>query len=201
MTTLRQDDSPASDSLVGLWQSAPKPDPHRVLQDLQHSNRLHTRFYRSLIAILCGFAVLFIFEEATGRLATHGLISVLWILFVTGIVWRRRVRCKRLDALTMDTVSLLKSMIARAKRDLFIARCLYAGVPCGALAGWAVARLAGLGATAAVNAAHPNLERVQTGAGIAALILMMVAGVILARSRHAQVVELSEKLRCIESDL
>ena len=196
MTTLHQDDS-----LIGLWQSAPKPDPYRVLQDLQRSNRLHTRFYRSLIAILCGFAVLLIFEEATGRLETHGLISALWILFVTSIVWRRRVRCKRLDALTMDTVSLLKSMIARAKSDLFIARCLYAGVPCGAVAGWAVVRFAGLSAAAAVSAVHPNLERVQTGAGIAALILMMIAGVILARSRHAQVVGLSDKLRGIESDL
>jgi hypothetical protein len=35
-------------------------------------------------------------------------------------------------------------MIARAKSDLFVARCLYAGVPCGAAAGYLGMKLAGI---------------------------------------------------------
>ena len=193
---------PARDPLVALWQTAPKPDTQHLLLDLQRLNRLHQRLNRSVLAIVCGIAALLVFEEATGRVATHGALSVIWILgLVIGIVWHGRARCNRTDVLTLDTVSLLKSMIARAKSDLFIARCLYVGVPCGAMVGYSVMKLAGIGASPSANAVHAHLHLVQTGAGIAALVAMMVTGAILARSRHLQVQELSEKLRLIEADL
>ncbi len=193
---------PPNDPLVALWQTAPKPDTHHLLQDLQRVNRLHQRTNRSILAILCGIAILLIFEEATGRVATRGALSVIWILgLILGVVWRRRARCSRSDALTSDTVSLLKFMIARAKSDLFIARCLYAGVPCGAVFGYLVTKLAGIGAPPSAIAVPANLNLIQTAAGVAALIAMMVTGVILARSRRLQVQELSEKLRLIKADL
>jgi hypothetical protein len=193
---------PPDDPLVALWQTAPKPDTHHLLQDLQRLNRLHQRLNRSVLAIVCGIAILLIFEEATGRVASYGILSVVWTLgLVVGIVWRRRARCNRSDALTLDTVSLLKFMIARAKSDLFVARCLYAGVPCGAVAGYAVSKLAGISASPSVNALHPHLHMMQTGAGIAALIVMMVAGAVLAGSRRLQVQELGDKLRSITADV
>jgi hypothetical protein len=193
---------PPHDPLVSLWQTAPKPDTQNIMQDLQRLNRLHQRHNRTVLGVLCGIAVLLVFEEATGRLASHGIVSAGWIaVVVTGLVWQKRARCSRLDALTMDTVRLLKAMIARAKSDLFVARCLYAGVPLGAAAGYIVSKLAGIGASEAVTAAHPHLDMVQTGAGIVALAVMIVAGVVLARSRSVQVRELKEKLRAIESDL
>jgi hypothetical protein len=127
---------------------------------------------------------------------------VIWTLgLVIGLIFHRRARCNRSDALTLDTVSLLKSMIARAKSDLFVARCLYVGVPCGAVAGYIVMKLAGIGAPPLANGISPHLRTIQTGAGIAALIVMMAAGAILARSRHLQVHELSDKLRSIADDL
>jgi hypothetical protein len=194
--------SPSDDPLVALWQTAPKPDTHHLLQDLQRLNRLHQRLNRSVLAIMCGIAVLLIFEEATGRVASHGILSAIWILgLVIGVAWKRRGRCNRADVFALDTVSLLKFMIARAKKDLFIARCLYAGVPCGAFAGFVVMKLVDLRGTPTANTVPPHLQMVQTGAGIAALIVMMTAGVILARSRHLQVQELSDKLRSIETDL
>ena len=190
------------DPLVTLWQAAPKPDTQHLLQDLQHLNRLHQRLNRIVFAIMCGISLLLIFEEATGRIRTRGTLSGIWILaLVLGVVWHRRARCNRLDALTLDTVSLLKFMIARAKSDLFVARCLYAGVPCGAVAGFLVVKLAGISASPTAIAVHAHLQLIQTGAGIAALIAMMVTGAILARSRHLQVQELSEKLRLIKADL
>lgn len=193
---------PPNDPLVALWQTAPKPDRHHLLQDLQRVNRLHQRTNRSILAILCGISLLIIFEEATGRIATHGVLSVIWILgVVLGVVWRRRARCNRADALTSDTVSLLKFMIARAKSDLFIARCLYAGVPCGAAVGYFVTKFAGIGAPPSPIAVHANLNLIQTGAGIAALIAMIVTGAVLARSRRVQVQVLSEKLRSIQAGL
>jgi hypothetical protein len=114
---------------------------------------------------------------------------------------QRRARCSRLDALSLDTVRLLKTLIARARRDLFLARCLWAGVPCSAAVGSVVAKLAGIGALPGASAAHPYLERMQTGAGVATLVIMIITGVILARSRSAQVRELSARLRSIESDV
>jgi hypothetical protein len=157
---------------------------------------------RSLLAILCGISILLVFEEATGRLATHGALSAVWIFgIVIGILWRRRARCYRLDALASDTVSLLRFLIAKAKSDMFVARCLYAGVPCGALVGLVVTKLTGIGASPAAVAVHPPLHLIQTIAGIAALVIMMATGAVLARSRRLQVRELTEKLKSIESDL
>ena len=193
---------PPHDPLVSLWQTAPKPNTQHLMQDLQRLNRLHRRHNRSVLAIVCGIAALLVFEEATGRLASHGIVSAIWIAgVVAGLVWQRRARCSQLDALTPDTVRLLKAMIVRAKSDLFVARCLYAGVPLGAAVGYVVSKSAGIGASESGRAAHPHLEMVQTGAGVAALIVMMVVGVILARSRSVQVRELSEKLKAIETEL
>jgi hypothetical protein len=190
------------DPLASLWQTAPEPDTHHLVQDLQRLNRLHQRHDRSVLAIVCGFAALLLFEESTGRLASHGIVSAIWIVCgVGGTLWQRRARCNRLDALTMDTVTLLKAMIVRARRDLFVARCLYAGVPLGAAVGYAVSKFAGIGAAASTRAVSPRLELIQTGAGIAALAAMMIVGVILARARNLQVRELREKLRSIESEL
>jgi hypothetical protein len=193
---------PPQDPLITLWQTIPKPDTGHLLQEVQRLNRLQQRLNRTVLAILCGIGILLIFEEATGRVTSHGILSGIWILgLVIGLVYHRRARCNRFDALTLDTVSLLESMIARAKRDLFVARCLYAGVPCGAVAGYIAMTLARIGASSPGNGVSPHLRTIQTGAGIAALIVMMVAGAILADSRRLQVQELSDKLKSIASDL
>jgi hypothetical protein len=193
---------PPNDPLVTLWQTAPKPDTGHLLQDVQRLGRLHQRLNRSVFAILCGISLLLIFEEATGRIATHGMLSAIWILALTfGAIWRRRARCSRSDALSLDTVSLLKFMIARAKRDLFVARCLYVGVPFGAALGYLVMNLVDGGAPSPAGDGNGYLHAIQTGAGIAALIAMMVTGAVLARSRRLQVQELSEKLKMIQAEL
>jgi len=193
---------PPQDPLVALWQTTPKPDTSHLLPQLQRLDRLHRRLNRTVLAIVCGIDSLLIFEEATSRVASHGILSVTWTLgLVIGLIFHRRARCNRSDALTLDTVSLLKSMIARAKSDLFVARCLYAGVPCGAVAGYIIVKLAGIGAPPLANGISPHLRTIQTGAGIAGLIVMMAAGAILARSRRLQVHELSDKLRSITDDL
>jgi hypothetical protein len=181
---------PPNDPLVSLWQTAPKPDTHHLLQDLQRVNHLHQRLNRSVFAIVCGMSLLLIFEEATGRVTTHGALSVIWVLGIAiGIVWRRRARCNRSVAFALDTISLLKFLIARAKSDMFIARCLYAGVPCCALVGYIVATIMGISASPRAIATHPRLHLIQTAAGIAALIIMMVTGAILARAGRRQIRE------------
>src|SRR5580698_1917148 len=131
--------SPANDPLVAFWQTAPKPDTHQLLRDLLRLNRLHQRFNRSVWAIVCGMDVLFIFEETTGRIASHGVLSVIWTVgLAIGLVLQRRARFRHSTAFTLDTVRFLEFMIARAKKDLFVARCLYAGVPFGAVAGFLI---------------------------------------------------------------
>jgi len=192
---------PPHDPLTTLWQSAPKPDTQYLLQDLQRLNRLHQRLYRIVFAIMCSVALLLIFEEATGRFTTHGTLSVIWTLgLVLGVVWHRRARCSRSDAMALDTVRLLKFMIARAKKDLRIARCLYAGAPCVAVAGFIITKFTGIGTSPETTSASPHLQLVQKSASLAILIAMIVTGLILARARHRQVKDLSEKLRSIEAD-
>jgi hypothetical protein len=192
---------PPRDPLASLWQTAPKPDTQQLLCDLDRLKRLHQRLNRTLFAIMSGFAILLIFEEATGRISTHGTLSVIWILgLVLALVRHRRARTNRSDAVNLDTVSLLKSMLARAKKDLFVARCLYAGVPCGAAVGFLAMKLADSGVSPPAIV-HPGLHLVQTGAGIAVLVAMMVTGVVLSRSRRIQVRDLGEKLRLFKADL
>lgn len=193
---------PPQDPLAALWQSTPEPDTHHIFEDVLRLSRLQKRIGQSVLAILCGVAALLIFEEATGRVQSHGMLSIVWILsLLCGNLWRRRSRRNRSEVSTLDTVSLLKVMIGRAKTDLFLARCLYAGVPCGALLGYWLIRAAGLGAPAAPFAVQTSLQLVQTGLGAAALILMTLTGAILNRSRRVQVRELEQKLRCIEEEL
>src|SRR6202041_3278136 len=105
--------TPPHDPLVALWHTTQQPDTDRLLQGLQRFNRLHQRINRSVMAILWVIAVLLLFEETTGRVATHGFLSAIWIGGVAmGSIRHRRARCNRLDALTLDTVSLLKALIA-----------------------------------------------------------------------------------------
>jgi hypothetical protein len=194
--------SPLPDPLVTLWQTAARPDTRRVLQDLQRLKRMHRRLQRIVLAILVIVSILLILAEAIGRIATHGILSVIWILALAiGIAWQRRSQCNRIDALALDTVSLLKFMLARVNKDLFIARCLYAGVPCGALAGFFIVKITGNGRAPAAIAVHPQLDLILTGAGVVLLIAMVASGIILARSRRLQLKALREKLRSLEAGL
>lgn len=92
-------------------------------------------------------------------------------------------------------------MIARAKKDLRIARCLYAGAPCGAVTGFILARLTGFGTSPNAVAISTQVHLIRTGAAVAVLIAMMTIGLIVARDRRLQVQELTEKLRSIQDDM
>ena len=193
--------APSNDRLVALWQTAPPPDPHRLIRDLQRLQRMHRRLIRVVAGLLAGVSLLLMLAEATGRPATHGILSAIWILGLTiGTAWRWRARCSRIDAVTLDTVNSLKWMLGRAKRDLLLARCLYAGVPCGALTGAVVSNLLRHGSSpeAALRpASHPILSV----AGLSVLLLMMAAGFVLAWSRRSEVKRLAERLRSAEVGL
>jgi hypothetical protein len=193
---------PPQDPLAALWQTATKSDTSSLLQNLQHLNRRHQRLYWIVFTILCGTGLLLIFDAVTERSMTHGALSVIWILgLVLGVIWYRRARCNRADATTFNTVRLLRFMIARAKKDLRIARCLYAGAPCGAVAGFIIARLTGFGASPNAIAVSTQVHLIRTGAAVAALITMMVIGLMVARDRRLRVQELTEKLRSIQDDM
>lgn len=193
---------PSQDPLAALWQTAPKSDTSSLLQDLQRVNRHHQRLYRIVFVILCGTGLLLIFDAVTERSMAHGALAVIWILgLVLGVAWYRRARCNRAEAITLDTVRLLRFMIARAQKDLRIARCLYAGAPCGAVAGFIMARLTGFGAAPNATAVSPHVYLILTGAALAALIAMMAIGLVVARERRLQVQELREKLRSIHEDM
>jgi len=196
MTSLPQD------PLAALWQTAPKSDTSSLLQDLQRLNQRHRRLYRIVCAILCGTGLLLIFDAVTERSMTHGALAVTWILgLVLGVAWHRRARCNRAEAITFDTVRLLRFMIARARKDLRIARCLYVGAPCGAVVGFIIAKLTGFGASPNAIAVSPQVHLIRTGAAIVALITMMVIGLMVARDRRLQLQELREKLRSIQEDM
>ena len=193
---------PEQDPFVSLWQSASQPDTRNLVRELKHLHRLHRRQNRVILTIVCGIAFLLVFEELTGRLPSHGLISVIWVAgVISGVVWNRRARINRLDGMSSNTAGLLKAMISHAKRDLFVARCLYGGVPFGAIVGYFALLWVGVGSPQLVRTGHPLLHMVQTGAGIAALALMMGAGIALARSRSRQVRELTDKLEAAEMDM
>lgn len=192
--------TPSNDPLVALWQTAPKPDPDRLVHDLQRFQRMHHRLVAIIAGLLSVVTLLLMVAETTGHPATHGILSAIWILGLTiGTVWQWRARCSRIDSVTLDTVKSLKWMLGRAKRDLLLARCLYAGVPCGALTGTLVSNLLQRGASPEA-ALHPAVS-ILSVAGLAVLLFMMAAGFVLARSRRFEVKRLAEKLRSAESGL
>ena len=194
-------ESSHTDPFAALWQSAPKPDTRQLMQDMQRLKNAQRRQHRILIVILCGIASCLLFEEATGRYGTHGLISALWIAFMAGALRYQHKRCHSVDTLDLDTVSLLKRMIVQAKRGLFQARCLYLGTPLGAAAGTVLMRVLSPGAAPGGHALQSGLALMQTIVGLAALVLMIIAGLVLARARRHQLLELTGKLKSLEESL
>lgn len=190
-----------TDPFATLWQSAPKPDTGQLLRDLQRLQKAQRRHSRILIVILCGIALFFVFEEATGRSGTHGIISALWMAFVAGAIGYQRVRCRSVDPLDLDTVSLLKRMIARAERGLFQARCLYLGTPLGAVAGAVLMKVLVPGAAPGRHIVQSSLALMQTAVGLMLLVAMIIAGLVLARARRRQLQELTGKLKSLEESL
>ncbi|GLQ93789.1 hypothetical protein [Dyella acidisoli] len=190
-----------TDPFATLWQSTPKPDTRQLLLDLQRLHKAQQWHSRILIIILCGVALFLVFEEATGRSGTHGLLSALWIAFVAGAIGYQRARCRAVDPLDLDTVSLLKRMIARAERGLFQARCLYLGAPMGAVAGEVLMRVLAPKSVPGGHVVQPSLVLIQTIVGLIALVAMIIAGLALARARRSQLHELTGKLKSLEESL
>lgn len=185
------------DPFIALWQTAPQPDVQAVLDAVKRADAAHKRLNWTLVALLSTITLIIAFEEATGRLRTHGVVTILWTVGLgAGLLWHCRAGRRLSVALSEDTLSLLNLMIRRAKRGLKLARYLYLGTPVGAVVGWFIA-----------NATHISagssgwLSLVQTAAGIAMLGMMMVSGLVLARLRRRQVDELSARLREFQEDL
>jgi len=170
------------------------------MRDLQRFQRMHRRPIGVIASLLSGVTLLLVLAETTGHPATHGILSAIWIVGLTiGTAWQWRARCSRVAAMTLDTVRSLKWMLGRAKRDLMLARCLYAGLPCGALTGTFVSNLLYQGASP--EAAPRSAVSILSVAGWAVLLFMMAAGFVHARSRRFEVKRLAEKLRSAEAGL
>lgn len=193
--------NPSPDPFAQLWQSAPAPDTQQLMQDLRRLQSVHQRQNRVLIAILCATGLLLVFGAVALRSVSLGVVTGLWIAFVAGIIWYQRARCRAADALDLDTVSLLKRMIERAKRGLTQARRLYAGVPVAAMAGALVTRMFLPSAVLGGHAIHPWLMQIYTIGCVIMLVVMVGAGLVLARARRRQLGELAEKLTAIEDDV
>lgn len=192
---------PSSDPFAQLWQSAPAPDTRQLMLDLQRLQKVHQRQNRVLIAILCATGLLLVFGAIALRSVSLGVVTSLWIAFVAGIIWYQRARCRTVGALDLDTVSLLKRMIERAKRGLTQARRLYAGVPVAAATGALVTRMFLPGLALGGHAVHLWLTQIYTVASVIMLVVMVGAGLVLARARQSQLRELTEKLKAFEESL
>lgn len=194
--------SSSQDPLAALWQTAPKTDTSSLLRNLQSANSRHRLLNWIAFAIMCGTGLLLIDDAITHGTVAHIALCVAWNLgLLVGVTWYRRAGCHRAEAVTFDTIRLLKFMIARGKRDLRLARCLYVGAPCGAAAGFMIARLTGFEALQSPIAASSHTHLIRTGGGLTALILMMVIGLMMARDRRAQIRQLTETLKSIQGDV
>ena len=194
-------ETPDIDPFAQLWQSAPEPDTRQLMQDLKRLQAVHRRQNRIVILIVCAIALLLVFGAIAVRSVGLGVITVLWIAFVAGVIGYQRVRCRAADALDLDTVSLLKRMIKRARRGLVQARRLYIGVPLAAAVGAAVTRILGPRLALGGHAVHPGLVTAYTIASLCMLVGIIVAGLVLARARQRQLRELGETLRLFEESL
>ena len=190
--------SPDIDPFARLWQSAPEPDTGQLMQDLRRLQKVHQWHNRIIVGVLCATALVLVFGEAIVRSVPLGIITGLWIAFVAGAIWYQRRRCRTIDALDLDTVSLLKRMIKRAKKGLTQARRLYAGVPLAAGVSAVVTRMFLPNLGAGRPAVADWLNTTYMIACLAMLAVMVGAGLVLARARQSQLRELTEKLRLFE---
>lgn len=194
-------ETPHIDPFAELWQSAAEPDTRQLMLDLKRLQKTHQWHNRILILILCGTALLLVFAAAATRSVGLGVITALWMACVAGAIWYQRARCRAADALDLDTLSLLKRMIKRARRGLIQARRLYAGVPLAAAASAAVTRIFAPRLVLAGHFVTPWLGVAYTIAGLVMLVVMVVAGLVLARARQSQLRELTATLRSFEGGL
>ncbi|MEO8314920.1 MAG: hypothetical protein ABI645_09015 [Pseudomonadota bacterium] len=186
------------DLLVGLWQSGAKPDTAHLMRDLERQNRTQLLQQWLIIAVLGCSSILLAFAEATGGLRTHGILSLTWLSALgLGGLAHFRARHRRAEILNLDTQRLLDAMISRAERGLMLARFLYAGTPVGAVAGYAIVQLTHVG----IAVTHRPLGTLQAVLGVMLLVVMVVAGLLLARARRAQLVALIQKKRDMEVEL
>lgn len=193
--------TPSNDPLVTLWQTASVPDEDRLVRELRRLQKMHRRLVGVIGGLLSAVTILLTLAEATGRLLTRGILSAIWIVGLMIVAaWHWRARCSRIDALTLDTVGLLRWMIRRAKRDLLLARCLYAGVPCGALTGAFLSSFRYSGGASPESAFRPHVS-ILSVAGLAVLLFMILAGTLLARSRQLEIERLTENLELAQAEL
>ena len=190
-----------SDPLAQLWQSGSKPDTQQLMLDLRRLQKVHQWQNRILILILCATTVLLTSVAVIQQSAGLGIFAALWIAFVAAAVWYERARCRAADALDLDTVSLLKRMIKRARRGLSQARRLYAGVPLAAAAGAIVMRIFTRGPALGQHGPQAWVTTTYTVASLILLAFMIAAGLVLARARQSQIRQLGEKLRSLEDDV
>ena len=189
-----------SDPLVALWQTTPNHDTEPLLRAIHRQQQMHRRMGAVLAAILASVTILLASEEATGRMPSHGWITGVWliVLLLVGARWYRAKRHQHAAA-TMDTVALLRAMTRQAGADLFLARCLWAGVPLGAALGWTAMRW--LAPNAPPETTFSWFSQARTAAAIALLGAMILSGLVLERSRKSHLRDLTGKLRAIVSDL
>jgi hypothetical protein len=187
------------DPLVSLWHTGSGPDAQQMLRQLQSYEQSRKRMRLVLMAVLCTVSLMLLLAETVERMPTHGVLSAIWLPLVASCaIWWRRGRVNRIDMLSADTARLLRRMIARAKADLFIARCLYIGVPLGAAAGGTLTQLF---KTPQTGGQHSVFGSVLAIAGGAILAAMFAFGVLFERSRRRQIEELRGKLQSVTSNM
>ncbi len=189
------------DPLAQLWQSAPEPDPRQLVLDLKRLQAVHRRQNRVVLLIVCATALLLAFGAVAVRSVGLGVITALWVAVMAGVVGYQRARCRAADALDLDTLSLLRRMIKRAKRGLTQARRLYAGVPLAAAVGWGVTRVFVSPLALDGHIVRPWLVTTYTIVSLVMLVAVIAAGLVLARARQRQLGELRETLRLFEEGL
>lgn len=191
-------DADRDDRLLTVWQSGPRPDTATLLQDLARQTQSQQRQRGLIFALLGCVSVLVIFAEASGGLRTHGFLSLVWLTGLTlGALRWHKDRQTRSEILCLDTQRLLQVMIRRAKRGLTLARCLYAGTPVGALAGYAITQVTHI----SVAGTHKQLGLFQSVIGAMLLVVMIGVGLMTARARRAELTILTQKKQAFEKDL
>ncbi len=194
-------ETPPIDPLAQLWQSVCEPDTKQLTLDLKRLQKTHQWQNRIIILILCSTGLLLVFGAAALQSPTLWIATVLWVAFVSGAIWYQRVRCRAADALDLDTISLLKRMIKRARQGLVQARRLYIGVPLAATASAIVTRILVPNPASSGHALHPWLAVSFTIFSAIMLVVMVGAGLVMAYARRRQIQELTEKLRSFEESL
>lgn len=175
-------------ALAALWQSGGEIDVEPLVKRLQRQNK-RLRQLNQLSFLVCIASLIFLIAlEFTDQIPTRGLLSLIGAVSVAGSWWKyRRDKARLIAAYSEEPARLLPFLIKRTRAMRNLGRYYYLCSFPSFVTGFLVSRFLGPDST---NGPPASWFVMLAIFGLGALVAITVWGVLIARSKTAELREL-----------